>query len=55
MDLPALQGVAAKLAPPKFAGPYTIAAQLGPNVYKVVDQDGKFVGKVQVEDLKPFH
>ena len=31
-----LQGVAAKLAPPKFVGPYTIAAQLGPNVYKVV-------------------
>ena len=27
----ALQGVAAKLSP-KFAGPYTIAAQLGPNV-----------------------
>ena len=50
----ALQGVAAKLAP-KFAGPYTIAAQLGPNVYEVVDQDGKSVGKVHVEDLKPFH
>ena len=50
----ALQDVAAKLAP-KFAGPYTIAAQLGPNVYKVVDQDGKSVGKTHVEDLKPFH
>ena len=50
----ALQGVAAKQAP-KFAGPYTIAAQLGPNVYEVVDQDGKSVGKVHVEDLKPFH
>ena len=31
------------------------AAQLGPNVYEVVDQDGKSVGKVHVEDLKPFH
>ena len=51
----ALQGVAAKLAPPKFAGFCTIAAQLGPNVYEVVDQDGKSVGKVHVEDLKPFH
>ena len=50
----ALQGVAAKLAP-KFAGPYTIAAQLGPNVYEVVDQDGKPAGKIHVEDLKPFH
>ena len=50
----ALQGVAAKLAP-KFAGPYTIAAQLGPNVYEVVDQDGKSSGKVHVEDLKHFH
>ena len=50
----ALQGVAAKLAP-KFAGSLTIAAQLGPNVYEVVDQDGKSVGKVHVEDLKPFH
>ena len=50
----ALQGVAAKLAP-KFAGPYTIAAQLGPNVYEVVDQDGKSTGKIHVEDLKPFH
>ena len=50
----ALQGVAAKLAP-KFAGPYTIAAQLEPNVYEVVDQDGKSVGKVDVEDLKLFH
>ena len=35
---PALQGVAPKLAP-KFTGPYMIAAQLGPNVYEVVDQD----------------
>ena len=51
---PALRGVAAELAP-KFAGPYTIAAQLGPNVYKVVDQGGKSVDKVHVEDLKPFH
>ena len=51
----ALQGVAAKLAP-KFAGPYTIAAQLGPNVYEVVDhQDRKSVDKVHVKDLKPFH
>ena len=50
----ALQGVAAKLAP-KFAGPYTIAAQLGPNVYEVVDQDRKSLGKVHVEDLKVFH
>ena len=50
----ALQGVAAKLAP-KFTGPYTIAAQLGPNVYEVVDQDGKPAGKIHVEDLKPFH
>ena len=50
----ALQGVAAKLAP-KFAGPYTIAAELGPNVYEVVEQDGKSVSKVHVEDLKPFH
>ena len=50
----ALQGVAAKLAP-KFAGPYTIAAQLGPNVYEVVDQEGKSAGKVHVENLKPFH
>ena len=51
----ALQGVAAKLAPPKFARTYTIAAQLGSNVYEVVDQDGKSVAKVHVEDLKPFH
>ena len=51
----ALQGVAAKLVPPKFTGPYTIVAQLGPNVYEVVDQDGKSVGKVHVEDFKPFH
>ena len=50
----ASQSVAAKLVP-KFAGPYTIAAQLGPNVYEVVDQDGKSAGKVHVEDLKPFH
>ena len=50
----ALQGLAAKLAP-KFAGSLTIAAQLGPNVYEVVDQDEKSVGKVYVEDLKPFH
>ena len=50
----ASQGVAAKLAP-KFAGPYTIVAQLGQNVYEVVDQDGKSVGKAHVEDLKPFH
>ena len=50
----ALQGVAAKLAP-KFAGPHTIAAQLGPNVYEVVDQDGKSAGKFHLEDLKPFH
>ena len=50
----ALQGVAAKLAP-KFAGPYTIAAQLGPNVYEVVDQDGRSADKIHVEDLKPFH
>ena len=50
----ASQSVAAKLAP-KFAGPYTIAAQLGQNVYEVVDQDGKSVGKAHVEDLKPFH
>ena len=50
----ALQGIAVKLAP-KFAGPYTIAAQLGSNVYQVVDEDGKSTGKVHVEDLKPFH
>ena len=50
----ALQGVAAKLAP-KSAGPYTIAAQLGTNVYEVIDQDRKSVGKVHVEDLKLFH
>ena len=50
----ALQGVAAKLAP-KFACPYTIASQLEPNVYEVVDQDRKSAGKVHIEDLKPFH
>ena len=36
-------------------GSYTIAAQLGSNVYEVVDQDGKSVGTAHVEDLKPFH
>ena len=36
-------------------GPYTIAAQLGPNVYEVVNQEGKSAGKVHVEVLKPFH
>ena len=41
----ALQGVAAKLAP-KFAGPYTIAAQLRPNVYEVVDQDRRAKGRL---------
>ena len=50
----ALQSVAAKLAP-KFNSPYTIAVQLGANVYEVIDQDGKSVAKVHVEDLKPFH
>ena len=50
----ALQGVAAKLAP-KFTGPYTIAAHLGPNVYEVVDQDVKSASKIHMEDLKPFH
>ena len=48
------QGVAAKLAP-KFVSLCTIAAQPGPNVYEVVDQDGKSVSKVHVENLKPFH
>ena len=51
----ALQGVTAELPPPKFAGAYMIAAQLGPNMYEVIDQDGKSVGKFHVEDLKPFH
>ena len=50
-----LRSVAANLAPPKFASRYTTAAQLGTNVYEVVNQDGKSVGKVHVEDLKPFH
>ena len=51
----ALQSVDTKLAPLKFVGPYTIAAQLGPNVYDVVNQNGKCVGKAHAKDLKPFH
>ena len=50
----ASQGVAAKLAP-KFTGPYTISAQIGSNVYELKDSDGRPIGKVHVEDLKPFH
>ena len=52
---PPYKALAPRKLAPKFAGPYTIAAQLGPNVYEVVDQDEKSGGKVHVEDLKPFH
>ena len=48
------QGVAAKLAP-KFAGPYKVSARLGSNVYELVTEGGRIIGKVHVADLKPFH
>ena len=50
----AAEGIAAKLAP-KYAGPFTISAQLGSNVVEITDPDGKPAGKIHVNDLKPFH
>jgi len=50
----AAQNIAAKLSP-KFHGPFRINRMLSPVVCEIVSMNGDFVGKVHVQDLKPYH
>ena len=50
----AAKGVAAKLAP-KFAGPYTITAVVGPNTYRLEGESGQVEELVAADQLKPFY
>lgn len=50
----AAQNIATKLAP-KFHGPFTISRVISPTVYEIARPDGSNVGKVHIQDIKPYH
>lgn len=50
----AAQNIAAKLSP-KFHGPFRIDRMLSPVVCELVNLNSESIGKVHVQDLKPYH
>jgi transposase InsO family protein len=45
--------ISAKLSP-KYTGPYTITSKISPTVYKLIDSNGRDIGRWHVSDLKEY-